>query len=354
MKHLPLPWLSFFLVLSICASAQKVITFDVPDATLIYPAGISLTGDVVGYYYAETSLQWRGFLRAANGKLKTFDAVPHGQTFAYALNLGGQVAGVYNTDDVQHGFIRDARGKLTYFDPPGVSTDIIPADINIWGQVAGTAYNYDDPTMFASHQHGFIRQPDGKFLTIDAGGADYPETTINAINALGQTTGWCDDFNKQSNDPLDPFALGHTALGFIRNANGKVTRFNVLNATDTYPVALNALGQVAGSYDIVLSEFDVVHQGFLRQPNGKIVTFVAPGAGDSTQVDAIDALGRVIGHFEDSNDQYHAFIRKVDGKITTFDVPGASSTVPTGVNAQGNIVGFWWDAELKQHGFVLK
>jgi hypothetical protein len=47
-------------------------------------------------------------------------------------------------------------------------------------------------------------------------------------------------------------------------------------------------------------------------------------------------------------------LRAADGKITSFDVPGAgpAGTIPTSINARGEITGFYYDAGFLVHGFV--
>ena len=40
--------------------------------------------------------------------------------------------------------------------------------------------------------------------------------------------------------------------------------------------------------------------------------------------------------------------------FTTFDVPGAVLTIAQGINARGDIVGFYNDAGLKRHGFLMR
>src|SRR4051812_21597472 len=39
--------------------------------------------------------------------------------------------------------------------------------------------------------------------------------------------------------------------------------------------------------------------------------------------------------------------------FSSFDVPGAVSTVATGVNTAGNIVGYYSGSDAKNHGFLL-
>src|SRR5437588_12438130 len=40
--------------------------------------------------------------------------------------------------------------------------------------------------------------------------------------------------------------------------------------------------------------------------------------------------------------------------FTSFDVPGATLTAGEGINAQGEVVGFYNDSSARQHGFLLR
>src|SRR5262249_52670538 len=79
------------------------------------------------------------FIRDARGNIVTFD--PPGSTFTdvKALNDAGVAAGVYeDASSHSHGFIRDAGGNITTFDPPGGSGIGSVTALNDHGQVAGS------------------------------------------------------------------------------------------------------------------------------------------------------------------------------------------------------------------------
>src|SRR5580704_14923315 len=83
----------------------------------------------------------------------------------------------------------------------------------------------------------------------------------------------------------------------------------------TYPLANNDEGSVVGYYIDANSVFYV----FLRQPDGKLITLDAPGAGHTlgsfqgTDPNAINDVGAITGNVEDSTGLYHGFIRRPDG-----------------------------------------
>src|SRR5690349_13642819 len=92
----------------------------------------------------------------------------------------------------------------------------------------------------------------------------------------------------------------------------------------TFAAAINNWGAIAGSYADTVN----VNHGFIRLPDGKFVTFQAPGADttpgsfNGTVATAINDFGVVAGEYFDASGEGHGFLRSPDGKFTTFDVPG--------------------------------
>jgi probable HAF family extracellular repeat protein len=80
------------------------------------------------------------------------------------------------------------------------------------------------------------------------------------------------------------------------------------------------------------------------------LSFDYPGA-DATRAMGINAQGDVVGSFDDANGT-HGFIFE-NGRFKAFDVPASPSTQPKSSNARGEIVGFYFDADFNLHGFHL-
>ena len=93
----------------------------------------------------------------------------------------------------------------------------------------------------------------------------------------------------------------------------------------TAPNLINPNGAITGHY---VDSASVSH-GFLRDKNGVITTFDAPGAGtgagQGTQSFAISPDGEVTGFYFDATNAVHGFLRDTNGVITTFDVPGGGT-----------------------------
>ena len=138
----------------------------------------------------------------------------------------------------------------------------------------------------------------------------------------------------------------------------------------TFPAAINKRGEVAGH---CLDSIGVAH-GFVRDAQGRITVFEAPGAGsrqrEGTFVTDINNAGTIVGYYLDSSAVHHGFVREPNGAFTVLDAPGAGAgmgppsmghpelmtrqgTVASGLNDQGTIVGYFMDAKNVHHGFFF-
>jgi probable HAF family extracellular repeat protein len=81
----------------------------------------------------------------------------------------------------------------------------------------------------------------------------------------------------------------------------------------------------------------------------KFVQFDVPGA-LLTRPFGVNARGQIVGLYRDANGN-HGFLRDIDGTYVAIDVPGAVFTNATGVNARGDIVGRWTDSNGNNHAY---
>ena len=71
----------------------------------------------------------------------------------------------------------------------------------------------------------------------------------------------------------------------------------------------------------------------------------------STEADGINAPGQIIGFFVDSAGKQHGFLHQ-GATFTQLDFPGATATRTAGINNSGVIAGSFTDAAGVQHGLV--
>ncbi len=215
-----------------------------PTATAVY--GIANNGTMVGYYYDTAAGIYNGYFHTGSGIWQTYsvpdqpagtDTIVGGinsqpdqfcgallpppySTYSAFLSIGGTVTifGMEGSSDTQcdglndsgdtvgfytdsagvdHGWLRTSDGTITTIDVPTASTSAGTAPCA--GTVGGTAVNgINDKGFISGHywdkhfnEHGFIRTPAGKFITVNVPGAF--QTGGGGLNSAGIMVGHYSD-----------------------------------------------------------------------------------------------------------------------------------------------------------------
>ena len=291
------------------ANGVPFLNFDGPNPGTTAGAGTNMNGIANN----GTSV---GFVIDANGHFNNFTVNPlksrtitplnvNGSTNAMALGVNSKGV-VVGTDGNGDAFI-DSKGKVSTFIPPG-GTSAVAFGINDQGTIVG---QYTTP---AGTTPGFVRINNGKsYVTINApSGPD----VVNAqgINANGLVVG---------------FYVGADGQDHGFTANVKNLKGGSVTAT---PVADPTIPAVAG------------------EPGA---TFVF------SQVLGVNDQGVAVGYYGDSTASQHGFSYDTrTGAYTFLDDPseafndGVEVTQITGIDDQGEIAGFYSDANGVFHGFV--
>ena len=215
-------------------------------------------------------------------------------------------------------------------------------------------------------QEDASKAPKSVIITFDAPGAGTVSSPVcapycgtfvtfaNAENNQGAIVGFYTDTN----------IVPH---GFLRTPNGHIISFDAPGAglgfglnQGTVAYGINPAGVIAGQFQ----DSSYVFHAFVRFPDGSFTTFDAPGADTVSSPAcapfcgtiglAISPAGDITGYFVDANNLTHGFLRDHDGIFSTFDGPGAGpfGTVPEGINPAGEITGFFYDSNNVAHGFL--
>ena len=255
------------------ASAKaRITTFDPKDLIGTYPWESNADGSIVGFWYNGNDDITRGFIRAPDGTLTTFDNDGSQVTAAYGINRKNVSTGYWtNLQGDFPGFIRDADGTMTTFHAPGDDNGTYPIGINNKGTVAGAYYDtYDVP-------HGFLRTRGGNITTFDLPGDTYG-TMPMGLNAGNVIAGHYGDSNM----------VYH---GFVRGTDGTVMTFDVPGDTNgTFPESIDAAGTIAGYYGDAKSVF----HGFVRTSDGTISPFDPTGSA-GTFATSVNSRGEIAG-----------------------------------------------------------
>jgi len=183
---------------------------------------------------------------------------------------------------------------------------------------------------------GFVRSEDGAITTFSVPGSVLTEPV--SINTAGDITGY-----------YETAGLG-TSQGFVRSADGRITTFgNALgllqdNSFGAQPIGINTAGEIAGNY----ASFPFASHVFVRSVTGAITTFsLTQGGSYSTIATGVNASGTVIGYWSEDGTNI-GFLRYADRGVTNFAVPGSTGTSPTGINADGTIVGCYSTRDMSK------
>jgi hypothetical protein len=268
------------------------------------------------------------------------------------------IAGAYyDANGVSHGFLRSPDGKFITFDVPGVAGyGTNPIALNLEGAVVGWYTDAND--LF----HSFLRYPDGKFSAFLAPGQC---ETNGAQGCYGSELSNINFFGLSVGNYMDNSA-NLVQHGLLRHADGSFTSFDVPGA-GTGPgqgtgcpgcfAGLNQFGAIAGIY----TDSNTVFHGFVRAPTGKFTSFDAPGAGTGNSQGtgcpsdcpvSLNDLGALTGVYIDGGNVFHVYLRSPGGSIVTVEPTGSAFTFPAGINDLGVIAGYYADANGVYHGFL--
>ena len=276
---------------------------------------------------------------SAKPTIVTFDAPNAGTaaftgTQAFGMSKNGEVAGTaYGNDFSVHGFVRHPDGSFLTF-PSGASY-YQPYGVNVHGNVTGI---FQD----GSTTEGFVAKAGGKAKVFQAS-KDALYTAPNWIGDGGDVAGYVG-------------TAGSINHGFVRNKKGHVNVFDAPGASLTANGGTNAVfvdehGTVAGSF----FDTNLVSHGYLRAPDGTFTVITDSSAGmgsrQGTKILTVNISGEAAGYYIDAQDATHGLIWNA-GQFTHFDVKGLVNTHVRTINAKGDVTGWAADANGATHGFV--
>jgi uncharacterized membrane protein len=269
--------------------------------------------------------------------------------------------------------VRSADGEFSFttIEVPGAVTTIAWG-INARGDVVGEYFDA------AARRHGFLLRK-GVFTPIDVAGA--LGTSARGINPRGDIVG-------VYRDPGEPIVNAH---GFLLTRHGDLVKVDFPGHTNTIPQRILPDGTILGCrHDndtmgsmkgIVMSRagnsevdaFASMHNGAtpgLRRivglwtnmmtgrgegyviEDGEFTSFVVPGSTRTAAWD-VNAAGEIVGVYANANG-LHGFVRMGDeDEYLPVDFPGATATQAFAINARGDVVGSYTKAG-KTFGFLAR
>ncbi len=255
-------------------------------------------------------------------------------TTARGINNHGEIVGAYRIVAPRHAMVIKA-GRYSALAPTTVlgTTYSEAFKSNDRGDVVGQ-YSGEDGLY-----HGFLLRK-GILTTLDFPGAS--DTYAFGINDSGTVVGYWDLLDAEGN------ILAYH--GFIWK-NGSFEEVNFPGSGDSSILGINARGDLVGAWDSDITS--PTGHGFVCSKGQCFNVDVPVDGAIQTQVDDINANGQVVGAYIDADGATHAFL--MAGKaFISFDYPGSISTLAWGINAAGQIVGTYHTADGSAYGFLAQ
>jgi probable HAF family extracellular repeat protein len=117
----------------------------------------------------------------------------------------------------------------------------------------------------------------------------------------------------------------------------------------TYTIAedINNKGKIVGFYE------DINDQTHAFLDSGGNYTTIDPPGSVYAKADAINGHGQIIGYYTTDPSSGHSLgFLDSGGTYTTIDPAGSHSTEPLSINARGEVVGVYRDGDGVDHGFL--
>jgi len=328
---------------------------------------INQWGAIVGTYLDANNV-YHGFLRSPQGQYATIDAPcadttpqSYNGTVVESINDLGEITGFcIDAAGDTHGFVRSPQGTITEFDAVEPAVETVPLFINLEGATVGFVYD-ETSNLFRA----FLRYPNGT-LAVFVGPGSCPLGFNETPNpCYGNEAAYVSLFGASIGNFEDSNLVGH---GMIRSPDGSFTTYDAPGAGTGIYQGTGCPGCTPGSnlFGAIASEYidsNNVFHGFLRDPNGKFITFEVTGAGAAAYQGtgcgadcpmSLNDSGAITGSYSDSNYVQHGFLRTPEGAFVTFDPSGSAGTQPESINDSGAITGFYVDAKGVFHGFLRR
>jgi len=138
--------------------------------------------------------------------------------------------------------------------------------------------------------------------------------------------------------------------GFLDNL-GNIQFFQVPSAYGTWANGISSDGEIVG-YCLKMKANSNL-QSFSFQ-SGKFNPVLIPSTSDALVSGISPSGSAIVGYYpqkQHDNDQFFGFVYQ-NNTVTTMQFPSAFSTWAIGINDNGEVVGYFQDANLNYHGFT--
>ncbi len=254
-------------------------TIEVPGVDFLEVAASNDFGDYAGNTRSPDGEKTIGFT-LIDGVFTTYDFPDSLNTYFYALDNAGKAAGHYKgTDELYHGVVMED-GELTQYDFPGAAQTFIYGLSDETGALSGNIVDEAGVT------HAFSGD-----LTITFPGA--VATYGDFVNAAGAVVG----------SYVDADGMPH---GFIRNPDGSFSTIDLPKMPDLQFLFVNTITDL-GIIGFRAKAANDILRSYILMPDGILYEVRFPGS-ISTVVRNVNQDGSIIGYYDLADRRRHSFV----------------------------------------------
>jgi hypothetical protein len=286
---------------------------------------------------------------------------PQGVIAALGINDNGQIAGSLLTEEgIEIPVFIDANESLTPIELPVPTTSGQASGINNNGLVSGVfsqpaGDEEPEPPEEPPPLNGEQRQAHG------ASGAagddaeviglsflwDANSRSLSTIYGLPEAISTSGFKSNDANVVVGQVRGEENTVGFLLQADGSISTFAVPNTVNTFAAGINNGNVIVGAFTLEPAE-GAFRYGFIRNADGTFTAFNVPDANSNalwTSADDINDAGDIVGQFrpEATEEFSQGFLRKADGQFFLISIPDAVESHFTDINNLGEISGFMSD-----------
>ena len=272
-------------------------TIEVPGVNFLEVAASNDFGDYAGNTRSPDGKKTIGFT-LIGGVFTTYDFPGSVNTYFYALDNTGKAAGHYkDMDGLYHGVILE-NGELHQYDFPGA------AETHIYGLSDETGALSGNIVDAAGVSHAFSGE-----LTITFPGA--VNTYGDFVNAAGAVVG----------SYTDADGMPH---GFIRNPDGSFTTIDLPKMPNLEFLFVNTITD-AGVIGFRAKATNDILRSYLLLPDGTLYEVRFPGS-VSTVVRNVNQDGSMVGYYDLTDGQRYGFVGRPTTQLSEKDLGNTFST----------------------------
>ena len=279
-------------------------TIEVPGVDVLEVSASNDFGDYAGNTRSPDGEKTIGFT-LIDGVFKTYDFQGSLKTYFYALDNAGKAAGHYKgPDDLYHGVIMED-GELTQYDFPGATETFIFGISDETGALSGNIVD----------EAGVTRAFSGDLIITVP---DATKTYGDFVNAAGVIVG----------SYIDADGMAH---GFMRNPDGTFITIDVPETPELRFIFVNAINDV-GVVVFRAMAVDDIQRSYILLPGGTPQELRFPGS-VNTVVRNINQDGSIIGYYDATDGRRLGFVGRPTAQSEGIDFGSIFSMhLSTGLN----------------------